>query len=176
MFAIKDFTIQFYIQFLIIFSVFHDMLQKLPWVLKYLKTYFSVMQSMHCGKSATIFLEKAEELENNVLTNKKLQITRFVRSLLRGLTSALRNLPTLSAVIGDQLQEATLKKDNTLAKQLKKTYDDLTNARPLFFCIGFMQILEYFSQTSLEVQHSTHFPIQVCIVSFYFMSKIVLHQ
>ena len=78
------------------------------------------MQTMNCGKSATLFLEKAEELENNVLTNKKLQTTRFVRSLLRGLTSALRNLPALSAVIGDQYQEAILKNDATLAKQLKK--------------------------------------------------------
>ena len=122
------------------------------------------MQSMHCGKSATQFLEKAEELEHKVLTNKKFQVTRFVRSLQRGLTTALRNLPTLAAVIGDDLKKASDEDDKTRIKELKKPYDDLTSAENLFFCIGFMQILEPYCTTSLEVQHSTHFPIQVATI------------
>ena len=126
-----------------------------------IKKYFTVMQSMHCGKAATLFLEKAAELETKVLTNKKFQITRFVRSLQRGLTAALRNLPTLAAVIGDDLKKASRENDKTRIKELKVPYDDLTSAENLFFCIGFMQILESYCATSLEVQHATHFPIQV---------------
>ena len=148
---------------LIFFLVFGDMLKKLPYVLKTLKIYFSVMESMHCGKSATLFLEMAAQLENAVLTNKKMQITRFVRSLQRSITSAMRNLPTLASVIGKQYQEAVKVDDKTLQKKLKKIYDGLTDAEPLFFCIGFMQILELYCETSLEVQHSFHFPIQVPI-------------
>ena len=59
------------------------------------------MQSMNVGKSSTHFFEKAAELKNTVLTNKKLQTTRFVRALLRGITAALRNLPTMIAVIDE---------------------------------------------------------------------------
>ena len=66
--------------------VFGDLLKKVPWILKNIKVYFSAMQSMHCGKAQTKFIEKAAELGHTVLTNKKFQQTRFVRSLQRGNT------------------------------------------------------------------------------------------
>ena len=59
------------------------------------------MQSMNVGKSSSLFYEKADELENCVLSNKTFQTTRFVRALLRGITAALRNLPTHIAVISE---------------------------------------------------------------------------
>ena len=79
------------------------------------------MKTMHCGKASTHFLEKAKELENIVLTNKTYQTTRFVRSLLRGITAGLRNLPTLVAIIGEDYNEAILSSNNTEAKNLKNT-------------------------------------------------------
>ena len=51
------------------------------------------MKSMNIGKSATQFFETAAELDNIVLSNKTYQETRFVRSLLRGITAALRIYP-----------------------------------------------------------------------------------
>ena len=126
-----------------------------------LKVYFSSMQSMNIGKSATQFFEKAEELNTNVLSNKTLQTTRFVRALLRGITAALRNLPTIIAVIGEDYEQAVLNSDNTKAKELESTLNSLRNAETLFFTIGLAQILEIYSDVSLSVQHASHFPIQL---------------
>ena len=58
--------------------------------MKTLDIFFSTMQDQNRGKAATKFQELASELNNIVLANKKYQSTRFVRSLLRGLTAALR--------------------------------------------------------------------------------------
>ena len=115
---------------------------------------------MNVGKSSTHFFEKAAELKNTVLTNKKLQTTRFVRALLRGITAALRNLPTMIAVIDEDYEEAVLTHDNTRAKELNATLNQLRNAEILFFSIGMAQILEIYCGVSLEVQHASHLPIQ----------------
>ena len=121
------------------------------------------MGLMNCGKASTIFQEKAAELENIVLTNKTFQTTRFVRSLMRGNTAALRNLPTIVAVVADDHQEATLAipHDAKRSAQLKKLLDSLTNAKTLFFAIGIGQLLEPYCVASLEAQYASHFPIQV---------------
>ena len=89
------------------------------------------MKSMNLGKASTHFYEKARDLENIVLTNKVYQSTRFVRSLLRGLTAALRNLPTIVSIISEDYQEATVTSNNTKAKELKTTLDNLINAEIL---------------------------------------------
>ena len=94
------------------------------------------MKTMHCGKASTHFLEKAKELENIVLTNKTYQTTRFVRSLLRGITAGLRNLPTLIAIIGEDYNEAILSSNNTEAKNLKNTLDGLMSAETLFLFLA----------------------------------------
>ena len=114
------------------------------------------------GKKATHFIETAVELENSVLTNKTYQHTRFVRSLLRGLTAALRNLPTLVNVYGKDFEEAALNFENTKAKELKSTLGSLMKSETLFFTIGLCQILEIYCEPSLESQHASHFLIQVC--------------
>ena len=126
-----------------------------------IKVYFDAMKSMNIGKSSSEFFEKADELGNNVLSNKTLQTTRFVRALLRGITAALRNLPTLIAVISESYNEAALNNENTTAKELKTTLDSLRNAEILYFAIGLCQILEIYSRVSLTVQYASHLPIQL---------------
>ena len=48
-----------------------------------------------------------------------------------------------------------------IGKELERIMDRLTDAEILFFVIGFCQLLELYSITSLEGQYSSHFPIQV---------------
>ena len=140
--------------------VFGDLLKKVPWILKNIKVYFSAMQSMHCGKAQTKFIEKAAELGHTVLTNKKFQQTRFVRSLQRGNTAALRNLPTMVSVIAEEYKEAVLERNATKAKELGKTLKGLRDAEVLFSSIGIGQLLEHYCEASLEVQYASHLPIQ----------------
>ena len=78
------------------------------------------MKSMNIGKSATQFFETAAELDNIVLSNKTYQETRFVRSLLRGITAALRNLPTSIAVIAKEYNQAHENQKNDKTKLLKQ--------------------------------------------------------
>ena len=117
--------------------------------------------SMHCGKAATKFYETATELENTVLTNQKFQKTRFVRSLQRGITAALRNLPTMASTVGKEYNEEFKAGNKTRAIELKKILDDLTSAKNLFFSIGTSQLLESYCEASLASQYSNHLPIQV---------------
>ena len=56
---------------------------------------FTSMDDHRLGQAGTIFRARAANLGNLVLTNKKKQTTRFVRSLARGLQAYLRNLPTM---------------------------------------------------------------------------------
>ena len=141
--------------------IWSDVLKKKPWILNIIKTYFTAMQSMLCGKSSTHFMEKATELENITLKNQKYQSTRFVRSLQRGNTAALRNLPTIVSIIAEDYKEAALNGQNTHAKELKATLDSLTNAEIVFFSVGLAQLLESYCVASLESQYVSHFPTQV---------------
>ena len=113
--------------------VWHDVLKEKSWIMDLIKIYFSAMKSMNCGKSSTHFFEKASELDNLVLSNQTYQTTRFVRSLQRGITAYLRNLPTLVSVIGEDYNDAALNSNNTRAKELKSILDSLTNAEYLLF-------------------------------------------
>ena len=118
-----------------------DVLKDKPWCLEIMKVYFTAMQSMNCGKASTHFMEKAQELGNIVLKNQIFQTTRFVQSLQRGITTGLRNLPTLVSIIAEDFEEATLQHENTRAKELKKVLDSLMSAETLFFSIGMSQLL-----------------------------------
>ena len=100
------------------------------------------MKSMNIGKSATQFFETAAELDNIVLSNKTYQETRFVRSLLRGITAALRNLPTSIAVIAKEYNQAHENHENDKIKLLKPILNTLRKAEILFFTIGFAQLLK----------------------------------
>jgi hypothetical protein len=54
---------------------------------------FQTMDDYRVGKASTVFRDRAAELGHLVLSNKKKQTTRFVRSLARGLQAWFRNLP-----------------------------------------------------------------------------------
>lgn len=140
--------------------VFGDVLKKNQWIIDTLNTFFSTMQSQNKGKASTKFHEIAAELNNIILANKAYQTTRFVRSLLRCLTAALRNLPTLFTVIAREHHEAALKNNNTRGKELEKIMSNLQNGKILIFIIGLTQILEIYCIVSVEVQHASHYPIQ----------------
>ena len=68
---------------------------------KVIKIYFNAMSDFSLEKSSTIFYNRARELGNLVLTPKKQQTTRFVRSLIRGLRSAMQNLPTMVSIFAE---------------------------------------------------------------------------
>ena len=138
-----------------------DVLKKNPRILEILNIYFNAMAERNAGKASTHFHERAEDLGTIVLTNKTHQKTRFVRALLRGLTAALRNLPTLVAVIAEECENAANEHDNTSVKKLTAIWKKLEDGKNLVFTIGMAQLLEMYSEVSLEAQQSFHFPIQV---------------
>ena len=100
-------------------------------------------------------------MNNIVLANKKYQSTRFVRSLLRGLTAALRNMPTIfTGYAKEHFEIGQITFNHTRGLELEAIMAKLQNVKTLFFIIGFTQILEIYCIVSLEVQHASHFPIQ----------------
>ena len=143
--------------------IWGDVLKNNPRILEILNIYFAAMAERNTGKSSTHFHERAEELGTIVLSNKTHQKTRFVRALLRGLTAALRNLPTLVSVIAEECETASDEHDNTTVKRLKDIWKSLENGRNLVFTLGLAQLLEMYSEVSLESQHALHFPVQVWV-------------
>ena len=106
--------------------VWADILKQRKWILNVTDTYFKVMQSKNTGKAATHFEERAEELGHIVLTNKTYQTTRFVRALLRGLTAAIRNLPTLVNILAEDFNEAALQFNNRESQKVRKDPEGVT--------------------------------------------------
>ena len=119
------------------------------------------MKDFSLGKSSTVFQNRARELGNLVLTNKKYQETRFVRSLIRGLRSGLQNLPTIIAIRSQEFENAALEGRNADGKVLETIVNRLRCSANLVKTIGVVQLLEIYASTSLEAQQSTHFPTQV---------------
>ena len=141
--------------------VWADVLKTNKWITKLMDVYFDAMAARNIGKASTHFHERAEDLGHIVLTNKTYQKTRFVRSLVRGLTAAMRNLPTIVTILAQEFSDAALRLNNTAGKILEKTITDLRSAENLLLTIGMMQLLEIYASVSLEAQHSFHFPVQV---------------
>ena len=141
--------------------VWADVLKNNEWITKLMDVYFDAMGDRNTGKASTHFQERAEELGHIVLTNKTYQKTRFVRSLVRGLTAAMRNLPTIVAILAAEFNDAALRLNNTRGRILQQTIKDLQSAKNLLLTIGIMQLLEIYASVSLEAQHSFHFPVQV---------------
>ena len=141
--------------------VFADVLKKNKYCLEMVQAYFTAMKAMNIGKQSILFMEKAAELGNLVLTNKTYQATRFVRSLLRGLTAGLRNLPTLYAVYGDDTVKIDNGHDTRSGESNSSFLEKLMKSENLFFTIGLCQLLEIYAEASLESQYASHFPIQV---------------
>ena len=101
---------------------------KSDWILKLTNIYFDAMGERNTGKASTHFQERADELGYIVLKNKSYQKTRFVRALLRGLTAALRNLPTIVSLLAEELKDAALRFSNTQAIAIEKTLKGLLSA------------------------------------------------
>jgi hypothetical protein len=135
-------------------------------VLRLLNIYFKAMDANRLGKHATIFENKARMIGNLVLKNKHYLTTRFVRSLVLGMRSALQNLPTLIAIVAEEYNAAALDSRNADAVAPKKVLENLRSSRNLVKTIGIMQILEQYCKTSLTGQSSSMFPSQVfgCII------------
>ena len=133
---------------------------------------FSLMSDFNAGKASLLFHEYAKELHYSVLTNKSNQTTRFVRSLLRGLQSLLRNLPCLYAIHGKDAQEAALENDNTTAKIALNTQAKISDGKFIAGIIGIVQILEEYALLSIDSQNLKFFPTSVLSSAEIHMNKI----
>ena len=138
-----------------------DLLKKHPEIMKVTDCYFNVMKVHKLGKVGTHFMNRAKELGYLILTNKQHQTTRFVRALLRGLTAALRNLPTLEIVLNEEIREMELAGKNDKVNALNKNKRLMKDAKHVLFVIGLMQILEIYAEVSLSAQHANFFPTEV---------------
>ena len=131
------------------------MIKDHPEIMKIVDCYFNIMKLHRLGKAGTHFMNRAKELGYLVLTNKQHQTTRFVRAMLRGLTAALRNPPTL------EIREIELAGRNDKVTMLMKMKRQITDAKHILFVIGLMQILEIYAEASLGAQHTKYFPTEV---------------
>ena len=138
-----------------------DLLKKHSKIMKVANCYFDIMKQHKLGKVGTHFMNRAKELGYLVLTNKQHQTTRFVRALLRGLTAALRNLPTLEIVLNEEIREMEMAGKNDKVTKLNKSKRQMKDGRNLLFVIGLMEILELYAEVSLSAQHTQYFPTQV---------------
>ena len=141
--------------------VWHKTLHQTPDLIKPIKYYFNAMSDFSMGKATTILNNKAREIGALILTSKSYQETRFVRSLLRGLSTGLRNLPTMEAIYQEDLELAIKKCRNADSKELRNKLKQLKSPKHLLLAVGVCYILEIYADTSLEAQHSKHFPSQV---------------
>jgi hypothetical protein len=107
-----------------------------------------------------------------VLTNKKQQTTRFVRSLVRGLQAFLRNLPTLIVIMSGKYESAAREGRNTEAREVLATLCKLRDPRNLLLAVGLAQLLELYTLASLEAQHSRRFPTQAWSVVMEMRDKV----
>ena len=128
---------------------------------KVIKIYFNAMSDFSLGKASTIFYNRARELGNLVLTPKKQQATRFVRSLIRGLRSAMQNLPTMVSIFAEEYRVAAIEMRNTEAKEYEQKMEDLRSSENFVLVLGILQLLELYATVSLDAQHCKYFPSQV---------------
>ena len=138
-----------------------DLIKKHPEIIKTADCFFNVMKENRLGKVGTHFMNRANELGYLVLTNKTHQTTRFVRALMRGLTAALRNLPTLDVVLSEEIRAMEMAGQNDKVNKMNKTKRKMKDARHILLVIGLMQILEIYAEVSLSAQHSQYFPTQI---------------
>ena len=124
--------------------VWKDVITEHPEVMGTAEALFQVISSHRLGKAGTHFEKRAKELGYLVVTNKKNQTTRFVRALVRGMSAALRNYPTLGVVQNEAIQDAKISKKKSkssgryIHEELKKDLEELKSARNLMFILGLM--------------------------------------
>ena len=143
-----------------------------PFFKNLINNIFDLMSDFNAGKASLVFKESAEELQYCVLTNKSNQRTRFVRALLRGIQSLLRNIPCLYNIWGNAVKECLLENDNTGAKEALKMQERLSDGKFIASVIGIVQILEEYARTSLDSQNLSFFPTSVLQSSDVHLSNI----
>jgi hypothetical protein len=126
-----------------------------------IKLMFEAMGEFRLGKSSTLFNKMAKDLGHIVLTNKKDQTTRFVRSAAWAVKTFLQNLPTLVMVYNTMYEERASERDNTAAKAILQKVKKLRDPKFLLRLVGLGMIMENYCEVSLEGQYSTHLPSQV---------------
>ena len=126
-----------------------------------IQVMFDTMSEFRLGQSSTLFHQTAKELGHLVLTNKKDQTTRFVRSAAHAMKAFFQNLPTLIMVLSKMAQDFILDGKNTKAKEIQTKINKIQDPRFLLRLLGLGQILEIYCKVSLEGQYSSHLPSQV---------------
>ena len=125
---------------------------------------FNVMDDYRTGQAGALFRTRAAEFGHLVLTNKKRQTTRFVRSLQRALQAYLRNLPTLVYIMSKRYEEASREGRNKEAREVLAKLSKLRDPRQLLLTVGLAQTLELYTTASLQSQHYKRFPTQAWAV------------
>ena len=73
----------------------------------------------------------------------------------------MQNLPTMTSILQEELEETIRNRSNTRAKELERKIQKLKDPENILTVVGVLQLLEIYAATSLEGQHSNHFPTQV---------------
>ena len=139
--------------------IFHKVLVHNAKVENNINLFADIQKEYKIGKKASQFEDMAAACCFLTLKNKTYQKTRFVRSLLRVLTTGLTNTPTFVALLSDLMRKALGNNNNTEAKSLERKIKGLTNASNLILALGLCQILDAYSQCSVLVQSSSIFPV-----------------
>lgn len=78
--------------------------------------------------------------------------------MLRGLSHAAVNLPTITRLLNRDFNRAALEHRNADAVEVNRRKAKLENPRNLIKIIGIIQLLNKYSQISLTAQSATFFP------------------
>ena len=123
-----------------------------------IKVFTDVMKKFSKGQQSLFLQEFAEDAHYLILQPKKLQETRFVRATLRCYEAGLRNLPAAVGLLEEQKEIAIELIDNDTVGKINKRLNPLKKPKNIALAIGFCQILAFYAQCSLDVQHSRKFP------------------
>ena len=141
--------------------IWNKALKRNPKILEAIGTFFDAMSDFSLGKSATIFTERAKDLQCLVKTPKSEQKTRWVRSVLRGVGTGMTNLAAMCEILNERYETAAENFNHTEAKAVKRKIKGLKNPRTLLRVVGLCMLLEIYAGTSLEAQGARRFPSQV---------------
>ena len=109
--------------------IWKNSLAQHPVVADMIDFIFNVMDDYRTGQAGSLFRTRAAELGHLVLTNKKRQTSRFVRSLQRALQAYLRNLPTLIIIMARRYEEAIREGKNKEAREVLAKLSKLRDSR-----------------------------------------------
>ena len=138
--------------------IFGDGIEKDKKVNQMLDHVYNFMEKHQYGKARSLFDEFCEENDFPALTNKGgRQKTRWVRADERNMYIFARNVPVFYYINGKLFAEANTRCANDDAKIYKENLDTLSDGKTLAYIIGYLQILQRFSETSVYGQSSRKF-------------------